>query len=347
LGATLLDDLKYIHKHDISDALGVVEKQPAQLTHTYDTVFEAKGDINNVVVGGMGGSGWPALYLNSWPQLNVPFQVVSNYSIPRFVNDKTLFIAASYSGNTEETLAALAQAEGRNAQIAVISSGGKLGDIAKEKGHPLFVIPKVSQPRMGTFYFLAAYLELFEKLGLVPAGSRKELAETSDWLIERLKTWLPTSPSSQNFAKRLAKEMVGKSVVIYAGPLLAPVALKWKICINENAKHVAWWNQFPEISHNEFIGWSSQPLDKPYCTIDLTSNLDQPRIQKRFEVTGKMLSGKRPDPEVVEAQGETLLKQLLWTSVLGDFASIYLALLENVDPTPVELVERFKKALDD
>lgn len=343
----MIDDLKYIHQRDISDALGVVEKQPAQLTHKYDIDFEAKGNIANVVVGGMGGSGWPALYLNSWPGLNVPFEVVSDYDIPKYVSPDTLFIAASYSGNTEETLSALAQAEERGAAVAVMSSGGKLADVAKAHGHPLFAIPKVSQPRMGTFYFLAAYVQLFEKLNLVPKGSVHELIQTSEWLADQLKTWLPTTPSSHNFAKKLAKEMVGKSVVVYAGPLLAPVARKWKICINENAKHIAWWNQFPEISHNEFIGWSSQPLEKPYCTIDLRSKLDNERIGKRFEVTQRMLSGLRPEPEVVQAAGDTTLQELLWTSVLGDFASIYLALLENVDPTPVELVEKFKKALND
>ena len=342
----MLDDLKYVHHHDISDALGVAEKQPAQLAQKYETVFVPKDQIINVVVGGMGGSGWPALYLKSWPGLNVPFEVVSNYDIPKYVGPKTLFIASSYSGNTEETLSALGQAEQSGAQIVVISSGGKLLDIAKEHGHPAFVIPKVSQPRMGTFYFLAVYVQLLEKLGLVPSGSLKELNETGKWLEKQIGTWLATIPSSQNKPKQLAKEMVGKSVVIYAGPLLAPVALKWKICINEDAKHVAWWNQFPEISHNEFIGWSSQPLDKPYCTIDLRSNLEHPRVQKRFEVTERMLSGLRPEPEVVQAVGDTLLQQLLWTSVLGDFTSIYLAILDNVDPTPVDLVEKFKKALD-
>ncbi|MEK7602816.1 MAG: SIS domain-containing protein [Patescibacteria group bacterium] len=140
--------------------------------------------------------------------------------------------------------------------------------------------------------------------------------------------------------------MVGKSVVIYAGSILAPVARKWKICINENAKHVAWWNQYPEFNHNEFIGWSSHPVDKPYCIVDLLSNLDHKRIQKRFEVTERMLSGKRPAAHNVHLNGDSPIKQILWTSVLGDFVSIYLAVLNNVDPTPVDLVEKFKLALD-
>ncbi|HSX45245.1 MAG TPA: bifunctional phosphoglucose/phosphomannose isomerase [Candidatus Saccharimonadales bacterium] len=342
----MLDDLKYIHNHDLSDALGVAEKQPAQLNHNFDAVFEQKDDISNIVVGGMGGSGWPALYLKSWPGLSLPFEVVSNYELPKYVGPNTLFIASSYSGNTEETLAALAEAEKRGAQITVMSNGGKLSELAKKHSHALFVIPAASQPRMATFYFLAAYIQLFERLGLIPHNSQSILIEAGHWLSGEIKNWLATVPSSKNQAKQLAREMVAKSVVVYAGPLLAPVALKWKICINENAKHIAWWNQFPEISHNEFIGWSSQPLDKPYCTVDLRSSLDNPRVAKRFDITGRMLSGLRPDPEVVNAEGKTPLEQVLWTSVLGDFTSIYLGLLENVDPTPVELVEKFKKELN-
>jgi glucose/mannose-6-phosphate isomerase len=142
-------------------------------------------------------------------------------------------------------------------------------------------------------------------------------------------------------------ELAGKSPVIYAGPLLAPAAYKWKISFNENAKNVAWWNQFPELNHNEFIGWASHPVDKPYGVIDLRSNLEHPRVQKRFEVTERLLSGLRPAPNVVQAQGETILQQLLWTVAFGDFVSIYLALINGVNPAPVDLVEKFKLALNE
>ena len=343
----MLDDLKYIHQHDPSDALGIAEKQWQQLQQTYQVATQPKKAIRNIVVAGMGGSAWPMYYLKTWPTVSVPMEVVGDYKIPSYVNDETLFIASSYSGNTEEVLACLELAEKTSATIAVVSSAGKLLDIAKQKGHPAFEIPTGTQPRMSTFYFLAAMTELLESLGLCPKGSTNELPATGQWLTQQITKWLPTVPVSQNFAKKLAQEMVGKSVVIYGGPLLAPAARKWKICINENAKHLAWWNQLPEFSHNEFIGWSSQPVDKPYCVVDLRSSLEHPRIQKRFEVTERMLSGKRPAPEVVEAKGDTILQQLLWTSVLGDFTSIYLAMLNNVDPTPVDLVEKFKKALDE
>jgi len=136
--------------------------------------------------------------------------------------------------------------------------------------------------------------------------------------------------------------MIGLSPVIYAGPLLSPVAYKWKISINENAKNVAWWNEFPEFNHNEFLGWSSHPVDKPYSVIDLRSSFEHERITKRMELTAKLLSGRRPAPMIVHAEGDSLLEQLLYTMVLGDFVSIYMALLNGINPTPVELIEKFK-----
>jgi glucose/mannose-6-phosphate isomerase len=343
----LLDDLKLIHQRDPSDALGVAEKQPIQLTQTYGVRVTPKADIQNVVVMGMGGSGWPALYIPVWPGVRVPFQLVNDYAIPGYVSEHTLCIVASHSGNTEETLAALEAAEKTGATIVAITHGGKLLERAATQNIPCFELPGGTQPRMSTFYFIAAYIELLEQLGLVAEGSGEELRTTSEWLAQQVRAWLPTVPTAQNQAKQLAQEMIGKSVVVYGTPITGPVARKWKICINENAKHIAWWNQFPEVSHNEFIGWSQQPVDKPYCVVDLRCSLDNQRIIKRMELTDRMLSGKRPATHVVEAAGDTVLQQMLWTSVLGDFTSVYLSILNNVDPTPVDLVEKFKVALEE
>jgi glucose/mannose-6-phosphate isomerase len=153
-------------------------------------------------------------------------------------------------------------------------------------------------------------------------------------------------PTSKNPAKQLALELIGKSVVVYAGPKLFPAANKFKICLNENAKNVAWVNQYSEFNHNEFIGWSSHPVDKPYAVVEIRSNLENERIQKRFVVSERLLSGLRPAPEVVVPQGKTVLQQVLWASNFADFASLYVALLNGLNPTPVDLVERLKKELD-
>jgi glucose/mannose-6-phosphate isomerase len=180
---------------------------------------------------------------------------------------------------------------------------------------------------------------------LATEDTEAQLKQAADFLEQGIKAWLPTVPTAQNLAKQIALECIGKSIVIYGGPLLFPVAYKWKISFNENAKHVAWCNQYSEFNHNEFLGWTKQPVDKPYTVIDLRSSLEHPQIQKRFVVSAKLLSGVRPDPIVVTPEGETILEQLVWTIALGDFVTLYTALLNNINPTPVDLIEKLKKEL--
>ncbi len=343
----MLDDLKMIHERDAQDALGVAEKQWEQLTHEYNVSLPDGSGILNVVLAGMGGSALPAVYLRSWPGTKVPFEIVRDYELPEYVGDQTLFISSSYSGNTEETLSALAVAESRGARIVVISAGGKLADVAHEKNYPLLTIPSGIQPRMCTFYFLAALLQILEPLGLTDPGKLAELRDAAQWLKDQTASWKPEVPTKDNPAKQLAQELIGKSVVVYSGPKLYPAANKFKIGLNENAKNVAWLNQYPEFNHNEFIGWSSHPVQKPYAVVEIRSNLEHERVQKRFVVSERLLSGQRPAPEVIEPQGDTLLKQILWTSNFGDFASLYVALLNGLNPTPVDLVEKLKKQLDE
>lgn len=340
----MLDDLKYIHNRDGSDALGIAERQANQLTHQFKLTI---GDrrFENVVHAGMGGSSLAALLTTSWPGYNVPFEICRQYHIPAYVSGKTLFIASSYSGNTEETLSALAEAEEKGAYIVVIAAGGKLQEIAETKNYPLLLLPKADQPRYAVFYSFKAQLTLMEAAGLSSQKLRVDMAKVADFLRDSMQPWLPTVPTRDNPAKKLAMELAGKSPVVYAGPLLAPAAYKWKISFNENAKNVAWWNQYPEFNHNEFVGWSSHPINKPYGVIDLRSNLENPRVQKRFELSDKLLSGKRPAAYVVNVEGENLLEQLLWAVAYGDFVTLYLALLNGVDPAPVALVEKLKKEL--
>lgn len=343
----MLDDLKYIHEKDAADTLGIAEKQGEQLLHD----FEIRGggefkNVYNIVYGGMGGSALAPSVVNVWPKLGEPFEIVRDYDIPAYVDGDTLFIAASYSGNTEETLSALAQAEAKGAQIAVIAGGGKLQAIAEEKGYMLLVLPKVEQPRYAVLYNLKALLIILEKAGLLKEDFRPALEKAAAFLNESTKAWRADVPTAQNGPKQLAQELAGKSVVVYGGPKLMPAAYKWKISFNENAKHVAWAGYYPEFNHNEFIGWSEQPADKPYGVIDLRSSLENERVQKRFVTTERLLSGRRPAPHIIEAQGENILEQLLWTVAYGDFTSLYLGILNGLNPAPVDLVEKFKKEMD-
>lgn len=341
----MLDDLKYIHQRDSQDALGVAAKEWQELSLSYD--FPSLSRPESVVFMGMGGSALAALLSKTWPGYNLPFEIVRNYDLPKYINHTTLVIISSYSGNTEEAVAALEQALQSDAKIAVITSGGKLEEmVADNPSVTLAKLPQASQPRYAVFYNFKALLSLLEHCHILDTAMiEAEVSKTKDFLSVSAETLLPTVPTNDNPAKKLARELVGKTPVIYAGPSLAPAAYKWKISFNENAKNVAWWNQYPEFNHNEFLGWAAQPHDKPYEVIDLRSSFDSQRIRRRFELSDQMLSGRRPKAHVVEAQGQSLLDQLLWTVMFGDFVSIYLGILNNVDPTEVDLIENFKKRL--
>lgn len=343
----MLDDLKLIHERDAADTLGIAERQWQQLELTFDVGSYEDFRPDNIVYGAMGGSALAALAATSWPGFKIPFEIVRNYDLPSYVGEKTLFIAASYSGNTEETLSALEQAEALGAKILVIAGGGKLQAAAEAKGYPLALLPKTEQPRYAVLSNLVALLSLIKSYDVIDHPDyAAELPRAVEFLKSAVKDWLPTVATAQNPAKQLAQELIGQSAVIYAGPKLWPAAYKWKISFNENAKQIAWCNQFPEFNHNEFIGWSKQPVDKPYAVVELRSNLEHERVQKRFGVSERMLSGMRPSPHIVTVQGDDILEQLLWAIAFGDFVTLYVALLNGLNPAPVDLVEAFKKAME-
>lgn len=344
----MLDDLKMIHERDAQDALGIAEKQAQQYLHDFGFKWAPPQPVYNVVVAGMGGSGLAAKAYKVASAPHVPFEIVQNYDLPAYVHANTLLICSSYSGNTEETLSVFEEALDREGyprpMIVVVASGGRLLERAQAENLPYIQLPAGYQPRFTFGYQYRALAEILNatplqdaQLPLIEAAAKK--------LDEHIKAWLPTVPTKNNQAKRIAQEVIGKSVVVYAGPKLWPAAYKWKISFNENAKQVAWADQLPEFNHNEFLGWTEQPTDKPYVVIDLRSRLEHPQVQKRFEATERLLSGRRPHPLVVEAAGDNLLEQLFSTIALGDFVSLYTALLNGLNPTPVDMIEKLKKEL--
>lgn len=345
----MLDDLKMIHQRDSQDALGIAEKQCQQYSHDYKFSWSPSRPISNVIAAGMGGSGLAAKAYKVAGGLHVPFEVVQDYDLPEYAGEDTLLVCSSYSGNTEETLSVLEQALDDKRpypkpMIVVIASGGKLLEKAKTNNIPYVCLPAGYQPRYTFGYQYRAIAEVFAATPLVD-GEIQSLETAAKWLSENINNLLPASLTKENPAKKLALELAGSSIVIYSGPQLFPAAYKWKISLNENAKQIAWCNQLPEFNHNEFLGWTSHPADKPYKVVDLRSKLEDKRTQKRFQVSEKLLSGKRPHPEVVNPKGNTSLEQLLWTVTLGDFVSLYLSLLNGLDPTPVDLIKKFKEEM--
>lgn len=327
--------------------LGFIAKQPEQLRYQFGVSDEIRSatPIHNVVFSGMGGSSLVAEFIHVWPTLEVPFVISKGYDLPAWVNEHTLVICASYSGNTEETLASLNRATEKNAQIVILTHGGKLLECAQNEQLPYVQIPACPQPRTSVFYAYRAVVEIFIAAGLIAETTLAEIESIVERLEAACATWASTAGQKENEAKQLALAMEGKTPIIYGGALTYPAAYKWKISVNENAKNTAWCNQLPEFNHNEFIGWSSHPVEKPFAVVDLISSFEHERILERFTVTDRLLSGMRPKAIRVEAKGESVVEQLLYLVLLGDFATTYMAVLNNVDPTPVDLVEKFKKEL--
>lgn len=339
----MLDDPKYIARFDRSNGFDMVAGQPQQLRQQYEFKAPKMDQINSIVLAGMGGSALAAEFIRSWlsDRLTVPFEIVRGYDLPKHVGKHTLVVVSSYSGNTEETLSCLEQVESTGATVAYMSAGGKLAQAATDKTY--IQIPAGNQPRLAVLYGVKALATLLESLNLAE-DVVTELETAAEWLLEEVTHFATNIPEDDNIAKQVAKQLAGSPVVVYGGPTLAMPAMKWKIDINENGKNIAFWNQLPEFNHNEFIGWGN-PNDSLLKVVQLQSSLDNERIKKRFEVSNRLLSGTMPAPIIVTAHGQTKLQQMLWTMLLGDFVATYLALLNQVDPIPVDLIEKLKKEL--
>ena len=345
----ILDNINVLTQRDPEGALGIVASQFKQTDFDAE-IINAEHDarkITSLVVTGMGGSALAALVIKVLLQskLKIPFDIIRGYDLPAYVNENTFVIASSYSGNTEETLSALQQAQAKQSQIAIIASGGTLIDTAVSNDIAYVKLPSGVQPRMAMLYNLRGVLTLLENFGVIDGELNQEVKSLSGWLESEIENWLPSVPTSENYAKQLAHEAVGKTPVFYGGAVTAPLAYKWKISWNETAKNVAFWNEYSEFNHNEFMGWASHPVEKPFVVFDILSSFERPRILQRFELTDKLLSGKRPAAKPIHLKGDTLLAQLLWGTILADFASTYTAVLNGVDPTPVVLIEKLKQEL--
>lgn len=343
----MLDDQNKIAQIDSDNALAVAAGQFKQLTYTdFDTSQLRIEQIDNVVLAGMGGSALAGLVCRNWwdDQLPVPFTITRGYRVPAFVGKHTLVIISSYSGNTEETASALRDAADKGAHIVCVASGGELERVAEQENYPFLRLPTGYQPRMAVWFAVRVLAAVFEECGLVK-GAVKELEQAPPALQAAAEQLAPPVATQDNRAKQIAVQIAGTTPVIYGGPALAAAAYKWKISCNESAKNLAWSNEFPEFNHNEFMGWTSHPVSKPFTVVELQSDLDQERIQRRFNVSNRLLSGKMPQPIEVTAAGDSHIEQLLWAIQLGDFVSLYLAVLNNQNPTPVDLVEKLKQEL--
>lgn len=291
---------------------------------------KVKGSFDKIIICGMGGSAIAGDLLKHLIDMEV--FVVRDYVLPKIIDKHTLLIAVSYSGNTEETISCLKESLGLDCKVAVITSGGKAEDIAKQNQLAYVNVPKGHQPRAALSYLLFSLLRLLDNSKIMDAyDDVNEAIQLIEDNIEELR----------NIGKSIAEKCVFKVPVVYASDKMSAVAERWKTQFNENAKQMAFWNEFSEMNHNEILGYTLAPNN--FLAILLRDDKDNERIKKRMDISKELMS-KVPVEEVY-AKGNSLLARMIYLTLIGDWASYFAAIQNEVDPTPVEIIENLKKKL--
>ena len=347
-----LDDLQIYQQLDMSGMLGHLRQFPAQCHQAWERVLKFDlprqySTIDKVIILGMGGSaiGGDIVRRLTLAESKVPVWVHRDYGLPSLVDENTLVIASSYSGNTEETLSAFAEALKTPAKKLVLTTGGKLRHMAEKGDIPVFVIDYQAPPRAAFPHSFIPLVGIFQKIGLL-ADKSTNLQETLQILNNLFKDFAETTPTVSNPAKQLATKLWGHLATIYGADILSEVAQRWKAQLNENSKTWAFFELFPELNHNTAVGYEF-PLQvkKEIFVVLLHSTSFHPRIQLRYEATAKLLDRAGISYELVQARGESTLAQIMSLVFWGDFISFYLAILNRVDPTPVDSIDFVKDYL--
>jgi glucose/mannose-6-phosphate isomerase len=334
------------------DRSGMMELVLAQGGHLTDALRRVDiADLayqelrGGLVVCGMGGSAIGADLAGAvlLRRARRPVRTVREYALDSWVSDETLVVCASYSGNTEETLACYQQARDRNLPRVAITTGGKLEELARADGVPVIPLPAGMQPRASVVYMLVSVLACAEACGAA-RGIRSEIAAAAE-PHGRLALELGPDAPEVSSAKALALRLHGTVPVIYGAGATTPVATRWKAQLNENPGVHAFASALPEADHNELCAWESRPL-APFSAVFLGDRLLDARLRRRMQLTAVSARSTARNIEFVESHGVTPLERVLSLVLIGDLVSVYLAVLEKVDPTPVIAIERFKAALN-
>jgi len=376
-----LDNLDTYKQYDPDGMLIHLHKLPQQIqeawekAHAFALPTDFK-DIDKIVICGMGGSAIGGELVRSLASnLSKPIIfVLRDYDLPAFVDSKTLVIASSYSGNTEETLSAFTRSLDIPCKKLAITTDGILKNLAQEKGVPVFTIDYSSQPRAALGYSFIPPLALLDKLGFLEGKSahpslpvpgaealsvvkrKQSNRATQAWpasvqgMAQMLQSLLgklaETVATPSNPAKHLAQKLFGKLIVIYGAGILSPVAQRWKGQFNENSKAWAFYETFSELNHNAVVGYEfpQEMKHKVYVVLLRCPSL-HPRILARYQITSEILEKAGVEHEIIDSQGQGKLTQMMSLVFLGDWVSYYLAMLYQTDPTPVKTIEYLKKRL--
>jgi glucose/mannose-6-phosphate isomerase len=333
--ANQIDDVLALPEH-LRDALWRVES--AKLATN-----DAPGGF---VIAGVGGSAIGGALARAvlGDRASRPIAIARDYGLPAWTTPDAAVLCASYSGETEEALAAYEAAGALGAQRIVATTGGRLAAAAREDGVPVIPLPGAFQPRVAVGYMLVVALEVAALCGAGPS-LHSEIDVAAAHSEELAAEWGPDGPED-GLAKQLARGLHGTIPQIAGAGLTTPVAYRWKAQINENAKLPAFASELPELDHNEIAGWEGAAELGRFSAVFLDDSDLHPRVRQRIELTRGIISGTAASSFRVESRGETRMERLVSLVLLGDLVSLYLAVLRGVDPTPVDVLDRLKAALN-
>ncbi len=349
-----LDDLKTIEQCDQQGMLPTLQRFDRQLEEALEIgerikLFDAPTAFRNVLVCGMGGSAIAGDFLKAYlgGGLAVPIGVNRNYSLPAFVSPSTLSLICSYSGNTEETLSAFQQARQMGSQIICSTSNGKLQRLVAKYGYPSLRLPTGYAPRAALGYLAIPLSIVLARLDLISVHPLTEIRHSIRWVQDRCQAFSSVQSIQDNPAKQLALQISGRIPVIYGSQdRLEMVAVRWRGQFAENGKQLSYCSILPEMNHNEIVGWKHpEKLLRQMAPIFLRDKGDDPRIQRRIEITRDLVAQKSGVCLEYWSDGKNWLERLWSLILLGDYASVYLAFLNRENPYPVDVIDFLKKRL--
>ena len=348
---SVLDEIGKIGKIDKSNMLSFCVEAPKHYREAAKIAKKTSlsyANPENIIIAGMGGSAIGGELLKDWARnkARVPIEVSRDYSLPAYANEKSLVLIVSYSGETEESLSAFLHATKRRCMIYCISSGGSLLEFAEKLNVPYLRVPAGMPPRAALPYLFVPLLMALEKTRIVSSGS-EELSEAIR-LLERISSEnSPEKPVKDNIAKTLASGINETVPVVYGFGVYRSVAQRFKQQFNENSKVPSKWEVFSELNHNEVVGWEKAgKLAKHFSTIFIRDIAEPVEIRRRIEITRTLMQPNSSKLFEVWSQGKSELAKMLSTICIGDFTSIYLAILRKVDPTPVKTIALLKEKLE-
>jgi glucose/mannose-6-phosphate isomerase len=334
---------------DPSDQLGDVLALPE---HLRDALWRVESAIMQdwdtaagLVVAGMGGSaiGGALARAALGDHASRPIFVTRAYGLPSWTTPETMVLCASYSGETEETLACYESAGALGARRTVVTTGGRLAEMARADGEPVIPLPGGFQPRAAVAYMTVAALEVAALCGAGPRLT-SEIDVAASHTEQLVAEWGPDAPED-SLAKEIARGLHGTTPVIAGAGLTSPIAYRWKTQFNENAKQPCFWNELPELDHNEIAGWEGARDLGRFSAVFLDDSDAHPRVKERMDLTERLIAGNTAASFRPETRGETAIERVISLVLLGDLVSIYLAALRGVDPGPVALIDDLKAAL--